>query len=410
MTPSTAAEPIQPPAYQRFIPETELEARIKGLQIRLDEAEVGGALIVQKADRFYYTGTTQQGWLWVPAQGAPLFMVFKDPDRAGAESGLAHIIPLISPKKIPGTLSEFGAALPERLGLELDVMPANTYLMFKKIFDRSGIVDVSDIIRRQRAVKSPFEIACIREAASLADQVAAQVPKLAAQGMSEVELAGMVEAHARKLGHQGTITMRLWDNHLFYGHILCGPGAAVPGALSSPTAGVGLNPFVGQGPSMNPILPGQPLLVDYVFALNGYLADHARIFCLGDLPDDLCRVHDHMLEIQEKVKETARPGAVAGDIYETIKAMAEAKGYKESFMGAAAPRIRFAGHGLGIELDEYPFLAQGQTLLLEEGMTIALEPKVVLPGKGVVGIENTCLVTGSGLEALTRFPDGICRI
>ena len=137
-------------------------------------------------------------------------------------------------------------------------MPANTYLMFKKIFGRSQLLDVSDTIRRQRAVKSPFEIACIREAAALADQVAAQVPKLAAQGMSEVELAGMLEAYARKLGHQGTITMRLWDNHLFYGHILCGPGAAVPGALSSPTAGVGLNPFVGQGPSMNPILPGQP--------------------------------------------------------------------------------------------------------------------------------------------------------
>ena len=100
------------PDYHRFIPETELDARIKGLQTRLDNAEMDGALIVQKADRYYYTGTTQQGWLWVPAQGAPLFMVFKDPDRAREESGLAHIIPLISPKKIPDTLAEFGAELP----------------------------------------------------------------------------------------------------------------------------------------------------------------------------------------------------------------------------------------------------------------------------------------------------------
>ena len=147
--------------------------------------------------------------------------------------------------------------------------------------------------------------------------------------------------------------------------------------------------------------------MDYVFALNGYLADHARIFCLGDLPDDLCRAHDAMLEIQEKVKEMACPGAVSGEIYIAMKVMADAKGFKDAFMGAAPPRIRFAGHGLGIELDEYPFLAQGQTLPLEEGMTIALEPKVVLPGKGVVGIENTCLVTGSGLEALTRYPMGL---
>lgn len=396
--------------YQRFIPESELQTRINGLQNRLDRENLDGALIVQKADRFYYTGTTQQGWLWVPAEGAPLFMVFKDPDRARAESGLPHVVPLLSPKKIPEKLAEFGLDLPKSLGLELDVMPANTYLMFQQIFSGAAVVDVSDTIRRQRAVKSEFEIACIREAARLADEVASRVPELAAQGMGEVELAGLLEAHARKLGHQGTITMRLWDNHLFYGHILCGPGAAVPGALSSPTAGVGLNPFVGQGPSMNPILPGQPLLVDYVFALNGYLADHARIFCLGDLPDDLVRAHEAMLEIQEKVKELACPGAITGEIYDTMKAMAEDKGFKDAFMGGAAPRIRFAGHGLGIELDEYPFLAQGQTLALEEGMTIALEPKVVLPGKGVVGIENTCLVTPSGLEPLTRFPDGICRI
>ena len=195
-------------------------------------------------------------------------------------------------------------------------------------------------------------------------------------------MAGQLEAYARKLGHQGTITMRLWDNHLFYGHILCGAGAAVPGALSSPTAGMGLNSFVGQGPSMTPIEAGQPLLVDYVFALNGYLADHARIFVIGDLSSELHRAHEAMLEIQDRVKALACPGAVTGEIYQVMTAMAEESGYKEVFMGAASPKIRFTGHGLGIELDEYPFLAQGQTLPLETGMVIALEPKVVLPGKG----------------------------
>lgn len=397
-------------SYRQLVPASEIGSRIKGLQAILADTGLDGALIVQKADRFYYTGTTQQGWLYVPASGDALFMVFKDEQRAREESALDHICQVMSPKKIPGTLSDFGLGAPTRIGLELDVMPANIYLMFKKIFKDAQILDISTPVRLQRAVKSRFEIGCIEKACALADQVAACVPKLAEEGMAEVELAGRVEAHARKLGHQGTIRMRMWDNDLFYGHIMCGPGAAVPGSLSSPTAGMGMNPFVGQGPSDNPIAAGQPLLVDYVFALDGYLADHARIFSLGRLGDVFYKAHDAMLEIQEQVKIMARPGAVTGDIYDAMVGMAREKGYGDWFMGAAAPKIRFTGHGLGIELDEFPFIAQGQTLALAENMVMALEPKVVIPGKGVVGIENTWQVTRDGLKALTTFPDGITRI
>ncbi len=83
-------------------------------------------------------------------------------------------------------------------------------------------------------------------------------------------------------------------------------------------------------------------------------------------------------------------------------------GYGDYFMGAAYPKIRFTAHGLGIELDEFPFIAKGQTMALASGMVLALEPKVILPGKGVMGIENTWLVTETGLERLTRFPDEVC--
>ena len=86
---------------------------------------------------------------------------------------------------------------------------------------------------------------------------------------------------------------------------------------------------------------------------------------------------------------------------------AQAKGYGDAFMGVGDRRIRFTGHGLGLELDEFPFIAKGQTLALEENMIFALEPKVIFPGLGVVGIENTHRVTKQGLESLTRFPDQI---
>ncbi len=403
-------QPEAVPEYKRLTPAAEIETRIRGLQKILIAHDIGGALIVQKADLFYYAGTTQQGWLYVPVQGDPVLMVFKDFKRAKAECGLQQTLFLISPKKIPDTLAGLGISFPDKLGLELDVMPANQYLMFSQIFFSAKIIDISTQIRRQRAVKSEFEIDCVKKASGLADRVAAKVPELLKEGITEIEFAGVLEAYARKLGHQGLIRMRMWDNYLFYGHIMCGAGAAVPGAFASPTGGAGLNPNVGQGPSFSRMKPNEPILVDYVFALDGYLSDHTRIFSLGEVAQDLQQAHAAMLEIQETIKKQALPGAVTGDLYETMVRMATKQGYKDNFMGAAEPKIRFTGHGLGIELDEFPFIAKGQTLALEPGMLIALEPKVVFPGKGVVGIENTLLVTDKGLESLTRYPDAITVI
>jgi Xaa-Pro aminopeptidase len=73
-------------------------------------------------------------------------------------------------------------------------------------------------------------------------------------------------------------------------------------------------------------------------------------------------------------------------------------------MGVGPDRIRFVGHGIGLEVDEFPFLAAGQRLELQAGMAIALEPKLIFPGKGVVGIENTHVVTDDGLDQLGLVP------
>jgi len=144
-----------------------------------------------------------------------------------------------------------------------------------------------------------------------------------------------------------------------------------------------------------------------VFALDGYLSDHARIFSIGELNKDLLDAHQAMLEVQEEIKTQAKPGVLTGELYELMLTLADKKGYSESFMGVGDRRIRFTGHGVGLELDEFPFIAKGQRLPLEAGMIIAMEPKTIFPGIGVVGIENTHLVTETGLESLTKFPDEI---
>ncbi len=391
------------------VPAGEIQARIRNFQAGMREKQVEGSLIIQKTDLFYFAATAQQGWLYVPAEGEALLMIFKDVERAGVESPLP-VISLVSPKKIPDILQERGCPLPNVLGMELDVLPANLYFQYAAIFKDARVVDVSTEIRLIRAVKSDYEIGLLRYAAAMSDQVAAKVPEILREGMTEVALAGEMEAYARSLGHQGIVRMRLWGSELFYGHLMSGPAAAVPSYLASPTGGQGVSPLIGQGAGFKKITRNEPVLFDYVFAWQGYISDHTRVFSIGPLPDELLRAHAAMLEIQEEVKGRAVPGVSSGDLYETMIALAADKGYEEFFMGVGDRKIRFTGHGVGLELDEFPFIAKGQKLPLAKGMIIALEPKVILPGKGVVGIENTHLVTETGLESLTKFDDGIMML
>lgn len=388
-------------------PAKELQQRISALQQAMHKRSIQATLIVQKTDLFYFAGTSQQGWLYVPDAGEPLLMVFKEYERAVQESALAQVVSLVSPKRIPEQLGERGLAMPAVLGMELDVLPVNLYLQYQKIFPEAKIVDIATEIRLVRAVKSPYEIELVRRACAFSDKVAARVPELIEEDKTEVQLAGEIEAYARSLGHQGIVRMRLWGSELFYGHLMSGAAAAVPSYLASPTGGEGVSGLVGQGAGFKKIGRNEPILVDYVFAYDGYISDHTRIFSLGALPDRLLRAHEAMLEIQDAVKTLAVPGIACSEVYDRMVAMAEEKGVGEFFMGVGERKIRFTGHGVGLELDEFPFIAKGQSLELAPGMVIALEPKAIFPGLGVVGIENTHLVTATGLESLTRCHEGI---
>jgi Xaa-Pro aminopeptidase len=204
--------------------------------------------------------------------------------------------------------------------------------------------------------------------------------------------------------------MRLWGAEMFYGHLMAGPAAAVPSYLASPTGGAAVSAAVAQGPSFRKIRRNEPVLLDYVFAWQGYISDHTRVYTLGQPPPDLVDAHAHMLDLQEKIKVMATPGTKAGDLYAAAVEIAADKGVGDHFMGAGPDRVRFIGHGIGLELDEFPFLAKGQKMELEAGMVVALEPKLIFPGKGVVGIENTHVVTENGLEQLTHAEQQIISV
>ncbi len=392
------------------VPRSELDHRIPLLQQKLAAHDMDGALIIDRTDLFYYSGTGQQGWLYVPVAGEPLLMIFKEYARACVESEISTILSISGSRRIPETIEEHGLPLPRRLGMEFDVLPVAVFHQYQHIFADADISDISTEIRLLRAVKSDYEIDRIRAAAVGSDALAEKAKEILQVGKPEIVAAGEIEGYARTIGHQGLMKMRLFNNGMSFGHLMSGASAAVPSYAPSPNGGCGTCAAVGLGAGAAPLEANVPILLDYAFGLDGYISDHTRIFCLGTLPAELQRAHDAMLTIQEKGAQLCLPGAIAGEVYQQLLEEVKRLGFADFFMGAGERPVRFIGHGTGLELDEFPFIAHNQKLKLAAGMVLALEPKVVLPGKGIVGIENTNVITDTGLRPLGSFPDAICTL
>ncbi|ALC17135.1 Xaa-Pro aminopeptidase [Desulfuromonas soudanensis] len=386
----------------RITPRSELQSRIEKLQNLMQQQGLDAVLMLQNADLFYFTGTIQQGILYVPASGEPLYLVRKDLDRARMECGLKEILPFKSPKDLPGILSDFGYPTPKSAGMELDVLPVALFQRLQKVLDGCAISDASSLIRMVRSVKSRYEIEIMKDAALQVDRVYKRAREVIRVGMTDLELAAELEFCARKQGHQGITRMRGFNSELFYGHIFSGADSAAPAFLDAPLGGIGVNPSIGQGASYKTIKAHEPITVDFAGAFDGYLVDQTRILCIGGLSDQLTRAYEDMVKIQDRLKATARPGVAWGDLYEDCYALACELGYKEHFMGSADAQVSFIGHGIGVEIDEFPFIARGfKDQVLEENMTFAFEPKAVFPGLGAVGIENTFWVGADGLKHIT---------
>jgi Xaa-Pro dipeptidase len=396
-----------------FVPQAEIEQRTQRFQAALRQAGIDLALIVQNADLFYLTGTLQQGQLLVPAKGEPVYLVRKDPERARAESAAKDIRPVGSLREVPAVVAELGIGAQGVVGMELDVLPVTLFRRYEALFPGASIKDCSQLIRQVRSVKSDYERAFTAEAAQIVDRGFRAAADALRPGMTELELSAACGAAMRQAGNSNVRT-RQFNEDWPFGNVSSGPHAGLAGYTGNPLAGAGVSPAVGQGSGWRPIGPGEPVVVDLVAFAGGYLCDQTRIISIGPVPTDLAEAHLLCLGVQEVIKEAARAGAPCGDVYKQANDwMTErlaATGLAAYFMGAPNNQAPYVGHGVGLELDELPVLARGFKMVLEENQVIACEPKLIFPGRGVVGVENTWRVTAGGLERLTISSDALLEV
>jgi Xaa-Pro dipeptidase len=388
----------------------EIEARIAKIQSVLDARGLGGVFIVQNVDVYYFSGTIQNSVLFIPREGSPILLVSKSYQRAREESPLNEVIPVNHRRSILTVLGDYGHHTMEAVGLEMDVLPANYYLWFKNNFKGCRFLDFSQEIRRVRMIKSPYEIEQIRKAALILDRGFDEIRGVIQEGMTELEVDGHLALIARREGHMGILRMRGWNQEMTYAHVLSGENGAAISFCNTATGGTGNTPAMAQGASFRRIRRNEPIGIDYGIGVNGYLGDEFRTFVIGELPATLETAHDCSRRIHQVLVREARPGVSCSHLWILAENLVKGEGLEEYFMGHGEGKVKFIGHGLGLEIDEYPVISAEFAQELEEGMVIAIEPKFIFPGVGVVGLEDDYLVTSSGLKRLTLTEQAVIRL
>jgi Xaa-Pro dipeptidase len=392
------------------VPKQEIEGRIRAFQSVLDRKDLEGAFILQNVDIYYFSATLQRSVLFIPREGSPLLMAIKSYNRARKESPLREVVPLGTSNGIVSILRDYGYTEMGTLGLEMDVLPANHYLRYQRSFPKSQWVDISPQIRRLRMIKSPYEVEQIRKATAILDKGLKEIRGVIREGMTELEVDGHLALIARREGHMGILRMRGWNQEMTYAHVLAGESGAVVSFCDTPHGGSGNTPAMAQGAGFRRIRRNEPIGIDYGVGVNGYVSDQFRTFVIGSLPEHLERAHECTRRIHDLLVREGRPSISCADLYHMAEAEAKSAGYEDFFMGHGEGKVKFIGHGLGLEIDEFPIITPNFSETLKEGMVIALEPKFVFPGLGVVGLEDDYLVTRAGLERLTLTDQTIMTV
>ena len=387
-----------------LLPREEASLRIDRLHKAMAGAGIDGLLVADNADIFYLTGRVYAGFAYIPAGMAPLWFVRRPVELEG--DGVVYIR---KPEDMASHIVAAGLAMPRRLGLELDILSFNQAERLRSVFPGAECVDTTPMMRAMRAVKTDFEVEQMRLSGLKHEQVYRKIPKLYRVGMTDVELQVEIERISRLDGCLGVFRISGQSMEIYMGNVLAGRNADVPAPYDFAMGGRGLDPSIPGGAAGEEIKEHNAVMVDLNGNFTGYMTDMTRVFAVGSLPQEAVDAHQCSIDICRAFEREARPGVEARTLYEMCADMARERGLERYFMGHRQ-HAGFVGHGVGIEVNEWPVIAPRSRQILERNNTIALEPKFVIPEVGAVGIENTYVIEDTGARSLTNAPEEIVQL
>lgn len=387
--------------------ETELRLR-KVLAAMRRHAVSGALLLADNADIYYLSGRFYRGYIYLDSEENPdgtlrsLYFVMR-PDSFKPSP---DVVSIRKPENIPAELERLGLPMPSSIGLEQDSLSYAEVTRLAAVFKGVDVFNASGILREARMTKTPYEQKLMREDGLRQVAVYSRVPSLYKRDMTDLELQVEIERELRLAGNLGCsrVAGRLMEINM--GSVVSGENADVPSPYEFAMGGAGQDESLPGGADGMTMKNGTTVMVDMNGNFNGYQTDLTRVWRVGEISPLAQKAHECSRRILRALEKMAVPGVEIRLLYEKAMEIASGEGLEHYFMGHRQ-QSGFIGHGVGIELNEQPAIAPRSRETVRECMTLAIEPKFVIPGVGAVGVENTYIVKPDGLENITPAPEEI---
>ena len=384
----------------RPVPASELEARLQKFRTAMEAEHPGWEMVAinHKVAMYYFTGTMQDGVLIIRPQDA-IFWVRRSYARACIESHFDDIRPMHSFREA----AAFYGHAPKIMYMEVRKATVDWERMLRKYFSFDEIGSIDSIIQDLRMIKSKYELSMMETSGAIHETVLDVIaPNMIKGGISEAQLAIELYSEMVARGSHGIARFNLPMGEEVIGIAAFGKSGLVRTAFDGPGGTNGTCIAVQSiGNAFRKLQPGRLVYLDIPCGFDGYHTDKTAVYYYGDINKDeqgqkILAAQERCLELEQEVVSMMAPGVPIESLY--LRTMARFNNvYGDSFMNGG----KFLGHSIGLMMDEAPAIAKGFKQLLQPGMTFAVEPKIALPGLGMVGTENTYVITERGARSLT---------
>lgn len=348
--------------------------RISALVDSLSSAHVDGLLLTGLSNIRYLTGFSGSSALVVVTpRDVVLITDFRYQTQVADEVGDIARVVIEASSLWSGLWNQLGA-LPnvKVMGFETAHIPHRDFQRLIEAGSRWQWRPTVDLVESLRERKDAGEIDHIRDAAGVATRALRRTYAEIRVGLSELEVAGILEKALRDEGSEG---------FPFPSIVASGPRSALPHARSS----------------AREIEAGDFLLMDFGAEVGGYCSDVTRTVIVGKADDEHREVYDVVRVANERAARGVHAGMTGRDADAIARQYIERAGYGELFGHSL-------GHGIGLEVHESPRLARTAEGVLAEGAVVTIEPGVYRPGWGGVRIEDDVVLGADGPQILTHFP------
>jgi Xaa-Pro aminopeptidase len=395
---------------QNNVPLFELENRMTRFHAHMDckNPDWEYTAIFGKVNLYYFTGTMQDGVLLIPRDEDAVFWVRNSYSRALDESNFKDIRPMGSFRDAAGE----SAITSETIYTETELISYAHLQRFLKYFPFKNIVSADKTIADLRSVKSEYELALMKKSGQIHRHVKEDlVPDMLREGMSEAEFGTDLYKVFVEEGHQGLVRFGMFDTEMIMGHIGFGESSLYPSYFNGASGNRGIGPYAPVlGSPDRKLKFGDLVYLDVGCGYHGYQTDKTTTYMFGkSQPEEVMAMHYKCVDVQNAVASMLKPGEIPSVIYQTIMDELD-EDFKQNFMGYKERVVKFLGHGIGLLIDEMPVIAKGFDEPLAENMTLAIEPKKGIKDIGMVGIENTFIVTPHGGECITGENTGLIPV